>query len=239
MTAKNKTLEYIKVAIYQPRTPGETWKTDTITGKQLEAWDKKFQKGIDTVLSGNVKFKTGEHCFYCRAKTKCPAYSKNLSVQSRLSPLDLTVAPKKNVTLPDVESIPQEHRVKLYLMSKEINSFLKKIGESLHNDVGLRGAIPEGLKIVSSKPRRKWIDDENPEAITHFANILGMDPTRPASLIPMTQIEKLLKKDQKEELNAYIEYGVPKQVLVGIEDEREAVPVTSGILALSDLEDED
>lgn len=239
LTAKNKPLEYIKVGIYQPRTPGETWKTDTLTAKQLAVWDKKFQKGIDTVLSGKVKYKTGDHCFFCRAKTLCPSYSKNLSAQSRLTPLDLTVAPsKKEFVFPDVETVPLEHAVKLYLMSKEINSFLKKISERLHNHVGLKGEIPPGLKIVQSKPRRKWINDKDPDAIAHFANVLGLDPTRPPELIPMTQIEKLLKKDQKEELLPYIEYGVPKQVLVSLDDEREAVPITHGILALSDLDED-
>lgn len=69
--------EAIRLTVIQPRAPHEkgpvrSWDTGIET---VKAWEDKLRTAIAKTKQKNPPLKAGEHCFFCDAKTICPAYT--------------------------------------------------------------------------------------------------------------------------------------------------------------------
>lgn len=229
LKAKGKEVEYVNVGIYQPRAEGETWKTWSITAKQMEKLTAKFDKALDDYQAGKIKAKLGEHCFYCKAKAICRKYKEDLMSRSSLTNIDGT-----QPSLPAIGTLTTEQRVKLYLVKDEVEKFFGAIAESLYNDAAI-GRVPDGLKIVESKTRRKWANDTDKIAILELGKLAGKEITQ-TKLMPLTQVEKMIPKADRAELDKYITRTDPKPVLVAQEDVRQSLQ-PKGVALLSELDE--
>lgn len=229
LKAKGKEVEYVNVGIYQPRAEGETWKTWSITAKQMEKLTAKFEKALDTYLSGKITAKVGEHCLYCKAKAICRKYKESLMARSSLTDID-----SPQPSLPAIATLTTEQRVKLYLVKDEVEKFFGAIADSLYNDAAI-GRVPDGLKVVESKTRRKWANDTDKIAILELSKLAGKDVTQ-TKLMPLTQVEKMIPKNDRAELDKYITRTEPKPILVPNDDVRPELQA-KGVALLSELED--
>lgn len=214
-----KPLETIHVAILQPssETP---WKKDIYTQKQLEAFVKKFKKAAEDIyIKKNTKVKTGSWCSYCKAKTICPSYRKELVEKS-----SLTVLEEDTMKLPDIEKLPVETLIKIYEHSGELKSFLTNVEEHLMK-LAFLGNLP-GYKIVEGKSRRAWKEDID---TAKLVETLEVYPFR-QELIPITTLEKVLSKQGKKDLQQFLEAKPTKNKLV--REDEPGKPITSVFDAL-------
>lgn len=68
----------IKTSIYQPRSNGKPFRTETYTMADIEKWKKFFQKAVDRAVlcvKGEQTY-PGHHCFFCKGKADCPSIKK-------------------------------------------------------------------------------------------------------------------------------------------------------------------
>lgn len=221
LAKKNKPLEYVNTAIYQPRSNGETFKTGKFTSKELDKWDAKFQKEIEAIEAGSVKAKTGDHCEYCRAKMICIPYKKDLAKKSNFSPL--ASEEPANIKLPSIDTLSIEQLTKLYLVKGEIENYLTKIETYLVLLAIEQGMQIPGLKLVENKPRRKWKDDTSAEFIKEIKKLSNNKEVSVECLKALTKVETMIPKDMRHELDKYITMTEKKLILVPDTDPRQAV----------------
>ncbi len=210
----------VKMTIVQPRLGGISEQTMTV--KALEKWGKTVKKIAKLAIEGKGDFKAGEHCRFCKAAARCKALA---DYNLELAKLDF-----KDATL---------------LSDEEIADVLRRVDDLKHYaDMIAKYALDEavagrhkwpGFKLVEGRSRRVYSDTE---AIMNVLSKSGYSPDKflkPAELIGVTDMTKLLTKKKFEELlGNYIEKPQGKPTLVPAEDKRpEFVP---GLDEFTDLD---
>jgi hypothetical protein len=68
-------LDY-EIGIIQPRTSGEKKNTIKLSPKTLRNYEDFFKRGVERTLKPNAKLFPGDWCYFCPAKTICPALQR-------------------------------------------------------------------------------------------------------------------------------------------------------------------
>lgn len=215
----------VKMTIVQPRLGGISEQTMTV--KALEKWGKTVKKIAKLALEGKGDFKAGEHCRFCKAATRCRALADYN--------LELAKLEFKDVTL---------------LTDEEIADVLARVDNLKHYaDMIAKYALDEavagrhkwpGFKLVEGRSRRVYRD---PEAIMERLSKAGYSPDKylkPAELIGVTDMTKLLRKKAFDELvGEYIDKPQGKPTLVPVDDKRpEFVPAADEFTNLDEKQEE-
>ena len=196
----------VKMTIVQPRLGGISEQTMTV--KALNTWGKKVKKIAKLAIEGKGDFCAGEHCRFCKAAPRCKALADYNLELARLEFKDATL-----------------------LTDDEIADVLKRVDDLKHYaDMIAKYALDEavagrhkwpGFKLVEGRSRRVYRDTE---AIMQLLSKQGYSPDnflKPAELIGVTDMTKLLTKKRFEELlGNYIEKPQGTPTLVPAEDKR-------------------
>lgn len=205
----NEPVTEVVVTIVQPRIEHEEGRVRDWKFPAVELLN--FAADVDTVTTvtrqENAPLVPGEsQCQFCPGRRLCPELEKRqhaLVAQefSEVVPYDPQKLAAALDTIPLVEA-----RI------KALREFAYAEAE--------RGNAPPGWKLVAKRPTRKWLDEAE---VVAWAKERAVDPYEAPSLKSPAQIEKGLKKAEKEELAQMVISVSSGHTLAPESDKRPAV----------------
>ena len=209
----------VSMTIFQPRRENvSTW---TIPVEDLKAWAEEVLKPKAILAyNGEGEYVPGEHCTFCKAAVRCRARAeeklKLAESDFRMPPL-LTDAEIEAIltVLPDLTKWANE--IEAYALDAALN----------------HGKEWTGFKVVEGRSVRKYRDEAK---VAEAAKEAGYTDIYRQSLIPMTEMEKLMGKTEFEEVLGSLIYKPPgKPTLVPETDKRPTINVTNAINEFNEI----
>ena len=204
-------IKEVSMTIFQPRRENvSTW---TIPIGELKAWaEEELKPRAQMAYDGEGEYLPGEWCTFCKAAVKCRARAeekmKLARMEFKMPPL-LTDAEIEEVltVLPDLTK-----------WANEITAYATEA--AIHH-----GKEWNGFKVVEGRSNRKYRDEQ---LVAEAAKEYGYTDIYRQSLIPMTEMQKLMGKSVFEEILGDLIYKPPgKPTLVPNTDKRPAMNVTN------------
>ena len=203
----------VSMTIFQPRRENvSTW---TIPVEDLKAWaENELKPRAGMAYDGGGEYLPGEWCTFCRAAVRCRARAeeklKLAQTEFRMPPL-LTDAEIEDIlaVLPDLTKWANE--IAAYALDAALN----------------HGKEWNGFKVVEGRSVRKYRDEA---AVAEAAKEAGYKDIYRQSLIPLTEMQRLMGKDRFEEiLGGLITKAPGRPTLVPKSDRRPAMSVSNAI----------
>ena len=203
----------VSMTIFQPRRENvSTW---TIPVEDLKAWaENELKPRAKMAYDGEGEYLPGEWCTFCRAAVRCRARAeeklKLAQTEFRMPPL-LTDAEIEDIlaVLPDLTKWANE--ITAYALDTALN----------------HGKEWNGFKVVQGRSVRKYRDEA---AVAEAAKEAGYKDIYRQSLIPLTEMQRLMGKDKFEEiLGGLITKAPGRPTLVPKSDKRPAMNVSNAI----------
>ncbi len=204
-------IEEVSMSIFQPRRDNVSTYEETVD--DLKEWaNTELKPKADLAIKGEGEFKCGEWCDFCKASIKCRARAEKM--------LEVTKTEFKKPPLITDEEI-NSYLPLLPNISKWVNDIS---AYALDQAVNRRKAW-DGFKVVEGRSVRKYKDEER---IASIAKENGYTDIYKKSVIPITEMEKLMGKKTFDELlgkEVYKPQGKP--TLVPVTDKRQEMNVTN------------
>ena len=203
----------VSMTIFQPRRENvSTW---TIPVEDLKAWaENELKPRAKMAYDGEGEYLPGEWGTFCRAAVRCRARAeeklKLAQTEFRMPPL-LTDAEIEDIlaVLPDLTKWANE--IAAYALDTALN----------------HGKEWNGFKVVEGRSVRKYRDEA---AVAEAAKEAGYKDIYRQSLIPLTEMQRLMGKDRFEEiLGGLITKAPGRPTLVPKSDRRPAMSVSNAI----------
>lgn len=203
----------VSMTIFQPRRENvSTW---TIPVEDLKAWaENELKPRAKMAYDGEGEYFPGEWCTFCRAAVRCRTRAeeklKLAQNEFRMPPL-LTDAEIEDIlaVLPDLTKWANE--IAAYALDAALN----------------HGKEWNGFKVVEGRSVRKYRDEA---AVAEAAKEAGYKDIYRQSLIPLTEMQRLMGKDKFEEiLGGLITKAPGRPTLVPKSDKRPAMNVSNAI----------
>ena len=203
----------VSMTIFQPRRENvSTW---TIPVEDLKDWaENELKPRAKMAYDGEGEYLPGEWCTFCRAAVRCRARAeeklKLAQTEFRMPPL-LTDAEIEDIlaVLPDLTKWANE--IATYALDAALN----------------HGKEWNGFKVVEGRSVRKYRDEA---AVAEAAKEAGYKDIYRQSLIPLTEMQRLMGKDKFEEiLGGHITKAPGRPTLVPKSDRRPAMSVSNAI----------
>ena len=203
-------IKKVKLTIFQPRRENvNTWETTTF---KLKCWaGKDLKPKAEKAYKGEGSYCPGDWCMFCKAAVKCRARAeeklKLAQSEFKLPPL-LTDTEIENVLskLPDIKKWADE--IQDYALTMALN-----------------GKEWKGFKLVEGRSVRRYSDEQE---VIKAANSAGYQDIFKQTLIPITEMEKLMTKTQFNKiLGGLVIKPQGKPTLVADTDKREAINVSA------------
>ena len=203
----------VSMTIFQPRRENvSTW---TIPVEDLKVWaENELKPRAKKAYDGEGEYLPGEWCTFCRAAVRCRARAeeklKLAQTEFRMPPL-LTDAEIEDIlaVLPDLTKWANE--ITAYALDAALN----------------HGKEWNGFKVVEGRSVRKYRDEA---AVAEAAKEAGYKDIYRQSLIPLTEMQRLMGKDKFEEvLGGLITKALGRPTLVPKSDKRPAMNVSNAI----------
>lgn len=203
----------VSMTIFQPRRENiSTW---TIPVEDLKAWaENELKPRAKMAYEGEGEYLPGEWCTFCRAAVRCRARAEEklrlAQTEFRMPPL-LTDAEIEDIlaVLPDLTKWANE--ISAYALDAALN----------------HGKEWNGFKVVEGRSVRKYRDGA---AVAEAAKEAGYKDIYRQSLIPLTEMQRLMGKDKFEEiLGGLITKAPGRPTLVPKSDRRPAMNVSNAI----------
>ena len=203
----------VSMTIFQSRR--ESVSTWTIPVEDLKAWaENELKPRAKMAYDGEGEYLPGEWCTFCRAAVRCRARAeeklKLAQTEFRMPPL-LTDAEIEDIlaVLPDLTKWANE--ITTYALDAALN----------------HGKEWNGFKVVEGRSVRKYRDEA---AVAEAAKEAGYKDIYRQSLIPLTEMQRLMGKDRFEAiLGGLITKAPGKPTLVPKSDRRPAMNVSNAI----------
>lgn len=203
----------VSMTIFQPRRENvSTW---TVSVEDLKAWaENELKPRAKAAYDGEGEYLPGEWCTFCRAAVRCRVRAeeklKLAQTEFRMPPL-LTDAEIEEIlaVLPDLTKWANE--ITAYALDAALN----------------HGKEWNGFKVVEGRSVRKYRDEA---AVAEAAKEAGYKDIYRQSLIPLTEMQRLMGKDRFEAiLGGLITKAPGKPTLVPKSDRRPAMNVSNAI----------
>lgn len=200
----------VSMSIYQPRRENvSTW---TISVDDLMDWaENTLRPKADLAYKGEGEYSPGSWCQFCKAAVKCRARAE---AKLDLARFEFALPPL--LTDEEIEEILG----KLEDLTKWANEIMAYAQDAAIN----HGKEWTGYKLVESRTNRKYTDEE---AVARAAASAGYRDIYKKTLIPITEMEKLMGKQTfKEVLGGLVAKPTGKPTLVPASDKRPAITTT-------------
>ena len=200
----------VSMSIYQPRRENvSTW---TISVAELNDWaENTLKPKAELAHSGEGEYLPGPWCQFCKAAVKCRARA-----EEKLQLARFEFAPPPLLSDEETEDI----LTKLDDLTKWASEIQAYAQDAAVN----HGKVWRGFKLVATRSNRRYTDEE---AVIHAAKDAGYTDIFKKSLIPITEMEKLMsKKEFNRILGALVEKPQGRPTLVPDSDKRPALTNT-------------
>jgi len=196
----------VKMTIIQPRNGGVSEQVMTVAA--LQEWGKSIKPIIAQALKGEGEFKAGDHCRFCKAAPRCKA----------LADYNLELA---RLEFKDVDLLTDEEIADVLGRVDQLKNYADMIAKyALTEAVAGRHEWP-GYKLVEGRSRRVYTDIKAITKVLTAAGYKKAQIMKPAELIGVTDMTKLLTKKKFEELlGEYMEKPKGKPTLAPVTDKR-------------------
>ncbi len=215
-------IDEVSMTIFQPRRENiSTW---TIPAAELKEWaETELKVKAQMAYDGEGEYLPGEWCTFCRAAVKCRARAaeklKMAQTEFRLPPL-LTDAEIEEI----LELLPD--------LTKWANEIIAYATDAALN----HGKQWTGFKIVEGRSVRKYRDES---AVAEAANQAGYKDIYRQSLIPLTEMQKLMGKETFQKVLGDLIYKPPgKPTLVSVSDKRPAMNTANAINEFNEIKED-
>lgn len=215
-------IDTLSMTIYQPRR--ENVSTCAMSVDALMFWAKKtLQPNADRAYKGEGEYIPGLWCTFCKAAVKCRARA-----EEKLQLAKYEFAPPPLLTDAEIEDILS----RLDDLTKWANEIAAYAQDAAVN----HGKYWEGFKLVESRTNRKYSDET---AVIEAAKAAGYSDIFKKSLIPITEMEKLMgKKTFAAVLGGLIVKPKGKPALVPVSDKRPAIIATGATDDFTEITEE-
>ena len=203
-------IDTVSMSIYQPRRDNvSTW---TISVAELNEWaENTLVPKAKLAFEGKGEFSPGTWCTFCKAAVKCRARA-----EAKLQLTKYEFAEPPLLSDEEIEDILG----RVDDLTKWANEIVAYVQDAAIN----HGKTWSGFKLVESRTIRKYSDEE---AVAQAASDAGYHDIYKKSLIPITEMEKLMgKKTFAEVLGGLVVKTQGKPTLVPASDKRPAIVVT-------------
>ena len=203
-------IDTVSMSIYQPRRDNvSTW---TISVAELNEWaENTLVPKAKLAFEGKGEFSPGTWCTFCKAAVKCRARA-----EAKLQLTKYEFAEPPLLSDEEIEDILG----RVDDLTKWANEIVAYAQDAAIN----HGKTWNGFKLVESRTIRKYSDEE---AVAQAASDAGYHDIYKKSLIPITEMEKLMgKKTFAEVLGGLVVKPQGKPTLVPASDKRPAIIVT-------------
>ena len=200
----------VSMSIYQPRRDNvSTW---AISVDELNAWAENVLKPkAELAHKGEGEYLPGSWCQFCKAAVKCRART-----EEKLQLARFEFAPPPLLSDEEIEDI----LAKLDDLTKWASEIQAYAQDAAIN----HGKMWRGFKLVATRTNRRYTDEE---AVIQAAKDAGYTDIFRKSLIPITEMEKLMsKKEFNRILGALVEKPQGRPTLVPVTDKRPALTKT-------------
>lgn len=200
----------VSMSIYQPRRENvSTW---TILVDELNDWAENTLKPKAALAhSGEGEYIPGPWCQFCKAAVKCRARA-----EEKLQLARFEFAPPPLLSDEEIEDI----LAKLDDLTKWASEIQAYAQDAAIN----HGKVWRGFKLVATRTNRRYTDEE---AVIQVAKEAGYTDIFRKSLIPITEMEKLMsKKEFNRILGSLVEKPQGRPTLVPDSDKRPALTST-------------
>lgn len=208
----------VSMTIYQPRRENvSTW---TISVKELNDWaEQTLKPKAELAFKGEGEYSPGAWCQFCKAAVKCRARA-----EAKLQLAKYEFAKPPLLTDAEISDILG----KLDDLTKWANEIIAYAQDAAVS----HGKQWPGYKLVESRTNRKYTDED---AVIEAARSAGYTDIFKKSLIPITEMEKLMgKKTFAEVLGSLVIKPQGKPTLVPASDKRPAITTTGAKQDFSD-----
>ena len=200
-------IENISMTIYQPRRENiSTW---TVKVAKLREWaDNILVPKAEKAYKGEGEYCTGAWCTFCKAAVKCRARAEEKLALARY---EFKAPPL--LSDDEIEDILG----KVSDLTKWANEITDYAQDAAFN----HGKVWNGFKVVEGRSNRKYTDED---AVAEAAKKVGYTDIYKHTLIPITEMEKLMGKKAFAEIIGSLVYKPPgKPTLVPESDKRPAI----------------
>lgn len=209
----------VSLTIYQPRRENiSNW---TTTVEELKTWaEDVLRERARLAFNGEGEYVPGSWCTFCRAAIKCRARAeeklKLAQKEFRLPPL---------LSDDEIEAILE--------ILPDLTKWANEISDYALDAAVNHGRQWKGFKVVEGRSVRKYKDEE---AVAEAAREAGFNDIYRQSLIPMTEMERLMGKSRFEEVLGNLIYKpAGKPTLVPVSDRRPAMNVTNAMNEFNEI----
>ena len=203
-------IEEVSMTIFQPRRENiSTW---TISVDDLHAWaENTLKPKADLAFKGEGEYNPGPWCQFCKAAVKC-----RTRAEAKLELARFEFAQPPLLSDEEIEEILE----KLDDLTKWVNEITAYAQDAAIS----HGKQWRGFKLVESRTNRRYSDEE---AVARAAAAAGYHDIYKKSLIPITEMEKLMGKQTfKEVLGGLVIKPQGRPTLVPASDRRPAITTT-------------
>ena len=197
----------VSMSIYQPRRENvSTW---TISVDELNAWaENTLKPKAELAHKGEGDYLPGPWCQFCKAAVKCRARA-----EEKLQLARFEFAPPPLLSDEEIEDI----LTKLDDLTKWASEIQAYAQDAAVN----HGKVWRGFKLVATRTNRRYTDEET---VIQAAKDAGYTDIFKKSLIPITEMEKLMsKKEFNRILGSLVEKPQGRPTLVPNTDKRPAL----------------
>jgi len=184
----------VELVIVQPRyRDGDTGEGYCFPAEELREFGKELQKRARKALKPNAPLNPGDWCShsFCPARAVCPAL-KEFSKELVATDFDRPPA-AKTLSVRDIKRVLDNAKI--------LVDWVKAVEEYAKDQV-LSGVNIPGWKCIEGFGNRKWKDETAVEA--DFFDSLGEKIYAPRKLKTPAQLEKVLGKKRKSEIEEYV-----------------------------------
>lgn len=200
-------IEFVAMTIFQPRRENvSTW---TISVSELLDWaENELKPKAELAAKGEGEYCSGDWCTFCRAKATCRKRAEDNLKMARLD-------------FQDPPLLSDEEVAEVLTQLPDLTKWAAEVQEYALEQATKHGKHWTGFKIVRSVSRRKYTDEEK---VAQTAIKAGYEDIYRSTLIPITEMEKLMgKKNFAEILGDLVYKPQGKLTLAPETDKRPAV----------------
>ena len=200
----------VSMSIYQPRRENvSTW---TISVDELNAWaENALKPKAELAHKGEGEYLPGSWCQFCKAAVKCRARA-----EEKLQLARFEFAPPPLLSDEEIEEILGK--------LDDLTKWASEIQAYAQDAAVNHGKVWRGFKLVATRTNRRYTDEE---AVIQAAKEAGYTDIFRKSLIPITEMEKLMsKKEFNRILGPLVEKPQGRPTLVPVTDKRPALTNT-------------